>query len=668
MKKEKTKNLKEVDIYRIFLPILFIIFAVILEMINFLYLGFQNSNGDLLVFPTYFLFDLGIICMLAGVIYLVTNRVAMDVLYYIFLGFQAFMNIANATMYGVFGDILSFDLLRLGAEATAAVSAEFIDWWSIVINFLAFGVILAVTIIFEQKEKGTITYKKVTVPVVFLAVFVLFQGLGAGLFALETNSLQVSVSAETEIEKSDEYLWDNFQFKLDAFKKFGYYGFYTKSVLKLIFKDKVEDESVYVEYIDDGYVAKNEDAPLYGDNLIVILCESLDWYAIDPYNTPTLWKLVGGEDTMVFKEFYGRNRTNISEAITLLGGVSKNIMNDTVCKTGYEFQYSLPNLFKSTTNGEDVVTSYFHPNNGSFYDRIDTHGKDGIGFDNLYFIEDYTGEQEFTKFGEWIQDIDFISNLIDEFMPQDKRFLSFFASLSTHGAYTYDQKYFDEYYQIFDENYDKFSEWFTENTSFIIPEDEGDFEQFRRYKSSMIDFERTVAYILDELENRNLKDNTSILFFADHNSYFSNLCYKIKGVDKEDYSNTYINNIPMFIYSPKLENEWGGEFDNLQNTFCNHYDLLPTICDLYGLPSNTNLFQGYSIFSDEIENTIFVSNLSGMFTKNIFSFNISDVVIVGENVTLEEIDKFKKNANRYWKQQEYLEIILANGINGSVKF
>ena len=660
--------MKEVDIYRIFLPILFIIFAVILEMINFLYLGFQNSNGDLLVFPTYFLFDLGIICMLAGVIYFVTNCVAIDVLYYIFLGFQAFMNIANATMYGVFGDILSFDLLRLGAEATAAVSAEFIDWWSIVINFLAFGVILAVTIIFEQKEKGTITYKKVTVPVVFLAVFVLFQGLGAGLFALETNSLQVSVSAETEIEKSDEYLWDNFQFKLDAFKKFGYYGFYTKSVLKLIFKDKVEDESVYVEYIDDGYVAKNEDAPLYGDNLIVILCESLDWYAIDPYNTPTLWKLVGGEDTMVFKEFYGRNRTNISEAITLLGGVSKNIMNDTVCKTGYEFQYSLPNLFKSTTNGEDVVTSYFHPNNGSFYDRIDTHGKDGIGFDNLYFIEDYTGEQEFTKFGEWIQDIDFISNLIDEFMPQDKRFLSFFASLSTHGAYTYDQKYFDEYYQIFDENYDKFSEWFTENTSFIIPEDEGDFEQFRRYKSSMIDFERTVAYILDELENRNLKDNTSILFFADHNSYFSNLCYKIKGVDKEDYSNTYINNIPMFIYSPKLENEWGGEFDNLQNTFCNHYDLLPTICDLYGLPSNTNLFQGYSIFSDEIENTIFVSNLSGMFTKNIFSFNISDVVIVGENVTLEEIDKFKKNANRYWKQQEYLEIILANGINGSVKF
>ncbi len=660
--------MKEVDIYRIFLPILFIIFAVILEMINFLYLGFQNSNGDLLVFPTYFLFDLGIICMLAGVIYLVTNRVAMDVLYYIFLGFQAFMNIANATMYGVFGDILSFDLLRLGAEATAAVSAEFIDWWSIVINFLAFGVILAVTIIFEQKEKGTITYKKVTVPVVFLAVFVLFQGLGAGLFALETNSLQVSVSAETEIEKSDEYLWDNFQFKLDAFKKFGYYGFYTKSVLKLIFKDKVEDESVYVEYIDDGYVAKNEDAPLYGDNLIVILCESLDWYAIDPYNTPTLWKLVGGEDTMVFKEFYGRNRTNISEAITLLGGVSKNIMNDTVCKTGYEFQYSLPNLFKSTTNGEDVVTSYFHPNNGSFYDRIDTHGKDGIGFDNLYFIEDYTGEQEFTKFGEWIQDIDFISNLIDEFMPQDKRFLSFFASLSTHGAYTYDQKYFDEYYQIFDENYDKLSEWFTENTSFIIPEDEGDFEQFRRYKSSMIDFDRTVAYILDELENRNLKDNTSILFFADHNSYFSNLCYKIKGVDKEDYSNTYINNIPMFIYSPKLENEWVGEFDNLQNTFCNHYDLLPTICDLYGLPSNTNLFQGYSIFSDEIENTIFVSNLSGMFTKNIFSFNISDVVIVGENVTLEEIDKFKKNANRYWKQQEYLEIILSNGINGSVKF
>ena len=74
------------------------------------------------------------------------------------------------------------------------------------------------------------------------------------------------------------------------------------------------------------------------------------------------------------------------------------------------------------------------------------------------------------------------------------------------------------------------------------------------------------------------------------------------------------------------------------------------------------------MFSYDIENSVFVSNLSGMFTNNIFSFNISDVYIVGENVTEEEISKFKANANLYWKKQKYIEVIWTEGINGSLVF
>ena len=52
------KKTHEVDIYRVFLPILFIGFAIILELVNFLYLGFTNSEGNVMALPTYFLFDL----------------------------------------------------------------------------------------------------------------------------------------------------------------------------------------------------------------------------------------------------------------------------------------------------------------------------------------------------------------------------------------------------------------------------------------------------------------------------------------------------------------------------------------------------------------------------------------------------------------------------------
>lgn len=119
----------------------------------------------------------------------------------------------------------------------------------------------------------------------------------------------------------------------------------------------------------------------------------------------------------------------------------------------------------------------------------------------------------------------------------------------------------------------------------------------------------------------------------------------------------------MMIYSPKLTKESGGY---ISDVFCNTFDILPTICDLYGLPSNNNLFQGYSVLSEDIKDSFFTSNLSGMFTNNIFSMNISDIVIVGENVTDEEIEHFKEIANKYFVKQEYIETIYKNGINGTI--
>ena len=145
------KKTKEIDGYRAILPLLFIVFAIIFEMANFLYLGFTDSSGHLMVFPSYFLFDLGIIIIIAGVIYLVTNKVAMNVLYYFFLSIQFILNVVNSTLYAIFGDILSFDSLFLGAEATSALTVELIDWIGVLINVLLFAAMITLTILFQKK-------------------------------------------------------------------------------------------------------------------------------------------------------------------------------------------------------------------------------------------------------------------------------------------------------------------------------------------------------------------------------------------------------------------------------------------------------------------------------------------------------------------------------------
>lgn len=82
------------------------------------------------------------------------------------------------------------------------------------------------------------------------------------------------------------------------------------------------------------------------------------------------------------------------------------------------------------------------------------------------------------------------------------------------------------------------------------------------------------------------------------------------------------------------------------------------------MPSNTNLFHGYSIFSEDIKHSFFASHLGGMFTNKIFSQNITDIVLVEEDVSEDEIIRFREDANLYFEKQAMLEIIYQNGING----
>ena len=661
MEKSETK-VKALSSNRLVLPCLFIVFAIILELVNFLYLGFTNSQGRLMGLPTYFLFDLAIIVMIAGVIYVSYNKIAMQILYYLFLTIQFLMNIVNSTMYYIFGDILSFDLLKLGAEATTAITVDFIDWKGVALNVAVFAVMVTISILVVKYNKTTIKIKNFSTPYLILAVFILAECFGFTMFQIQSSNLIQATSADTEIETSDEYLWNNFQFKTEAFKKFGHYGFYTKSVLNLIFGNSIDEDEYksYQDFIDSGYVEGNTNAPLYGDNLIVVLCESLDWYAIDPINTPTLWNMVYGDNAVVFDNFYARNRTNISEGIVLNGSMPKDSLIVDAYYNGYTFDYSLPNIFKSCGGGT-ATTTYVHANNKSFYDRDVTHTNDGIGFDNFIGYEDYTGEYKLNYFGDWFPDLDFTSNVMDYIIPDSDRFFSFIATLSTHGPYDSQTSDLNEYYQLFEQNYDEFVVWFTENTDYILPSSEYDLTLFKNYKAAIIDLDKTVENLIQELDNRGRADDTSILLFADHNSYYSDLCYKIKGVEKSNSSNTYINNIPMIFYSPKYVN---GE-SYFVSDFCNTYDILPTLCYLYGLPSNANLYQGYNIFSSQIQNSFFASNLSGMFTEYIYSSNISDVVVLSDDVTESDIKHFKNIANRFYEKQYYIEKIYKNGINGT---
>ena len=131
-----------------------------------------------------------------------------------------------------------------------------------------------------------------------------------GFSSFYTQTLVFADSeGESRVYASDKYLWDNQHFKLESYKKFGTYGFYYKSLANLIYKSDTttekDRENLRQEVINTTQ-AVDETAVMYGDNLVVIMLESFEWFAIDELNTPTLWEIKTNSG-ITFDNYYAKN-------------------------------------------------------------------------------------------------------------------------------------------------------------------------------------------------------------------------------------------------------------------------------------------------------------------------------------------------------------------------
>lgn len=632
-------------------PAMFVAFAVILEMVNFLTLGIG-------VFPTYFLFDLSIIAIYLGILFLIpTGSKGWIWLASFFLLIQVAMNIVNDTIYNVFGDVFSLSMLNLGHEGFNAFRFEFLDFGIIILNIAIFGGFIATACYLRKNLDRTLVLTKKGRVAVVIAMFLSFQLLGTSLFASTVNVVSASRDvAEQETVTTDEELWDNMFLKTESIKRFGTYGFYLKNLSNYIFADGKMSKATREKI--EGYLASGQSnlaAPTTmtgageGDNLIVIMLESFDSFAIDPVFTPYLYSIKNGTGLATYYDnFYARNKTNISEEISLLGHIPNDkLLSGYNSSVGLTTPYSLPNLYKQNA-GEDSAVNYFHGYTKKFYDR--EHVNVALGFENVFALEDCTLENKTKEFNDWILDSEYIDNMMDKFIPEGKRFFSFYTTITTHGAYDYNNKRLSENLAIVDEKFELYEEYIDGTGEYTIPKEKSDLKKLKHFKAACMDTDKMVQNIFERLEALNILDKTTVVMYADHNCYYSNLCYKVKNVPKDEFENTEIYHLPMMIYNDKV----GG---GVNHTFCNTYDIYPTICDLLNIEYNTALTQGYSLFSTDIEKSVFVSSLSGMYTNNLFTNNIDDVVVLDDTLTADDVKAFQARIVAYYKKQECIELI-----------
>lgn len=637
----KNKNIiKEIPVNKILKPIMFLIFAVVLEIIQF------NTIGNSQILPTYFFFDLGVWIVMAGIIFVWNKTWAQNIFFYLFLAIQIVLNIVNAMLYNIFGYVFYFNMLTLLSEGIGAFSFSLIDWFSVVLNLIILAIIIVLQILVDKKLSSI----KVQIKKLPVLAFNLVIMLSCCLVGTTTYAVQKQCISKID----NEFFWTDLTFKNASLQKFGLYGYYLKDIYNLINYPtlQITDDDLLIQ-IKENDTDINTEALLYGDNLIMIMLESLDWFAIDPYNTPNLYKLLN--ESVLCTNYISNNKTNVSEDIGLLGYMpfeeTLNIKNQETLTT----KYSLPNLYKSLEL--DYTTRYFHSYISGFYNRININKN--IGFDELYFLEDADIDKNPNyDFNDWSSEVDFFEYFKNEIAPTDgSKFMSFYLTVSSHGSYDKpDNKRFTEYYETYDKNLEEtdFIQWF-ESQGYIYPQDAYTQKLLRNFKCAAMDTDKMIGKLLEHLntelpDGTKLIDNTSLLLYADHNCYFEDLCYKVKGTNPSDNTQTTSYVVPMMLYSNKLEAK---KIDGFRDT----YDIYPTICELYGLPYNKYMSLGYNILIDEDVYRIYFSQLVGYYSDKFYASDVLTAIHLTDDSSEEELKEFKDKLVEFYKKQQTLNYI-----------
>ncbi|XMB72175.1 LTA synthase family protein [Mycoplasmatota bacterium WC30] len=600
---------------------IFLIFYLLVEITTFLWVDFTFLPSD-------FLIDLVIAFALGSVIFLIKSR-KWSIIYLSFFFFIVLsLFLINATMYKVYYDLFTLQQFALLDEAADVINFEHISILSIVISIGYTGLYIFTMKIACKKNKT----KKISAK----------RYYPRALLGFACSMLFVFSFFMLGTERVTEFIENNnvTAFRRASLEKYGILGYYSKELNQLFEQDEDPDP----DFGDDDQVDLSEPTPveyhnlLEGKNVINILLESVQSFAINEVLTPNLYMLT--DEGLYFENSFSENKTNVSELISIIGNYPSNPINPNTYD--YNFDYSFPLLLRD----EGYKTSYFHDNVDTFYSRGNFMPQ--LGFDNLYFHEElYPGQEIWSWVGDYTLDSVTMERMLPNFTSTDEPFYTYWASLSTHGPYNYgpeNKLLFEElgYFSQIDQA-EADGLW----TNILADKEEDYVARIRHYQAAVMDLDKALGMMIDDLESKGILDDTVIVLFGDHNVYYHNIHLKIFEDTNNDISNMEMYRNFFCIYNPLLTEtylEKSGDDDSTISKFVTPYNIVPTLLDLFGYQYDTNLFLGTSIFSEE-EDVFYSIKMTAFFNSNLFSTDGESIIYFREEYTDEELQDFSSKCS-----------------------
>lgn len=623
--------------------IIYFIYAVLIEMIAV----FAVEGNPFITNP---FISLGLLFVITGIALIFKSNKKRFIFCSVFLVVQAVADLAFAVVYDMTGQYFDFGMLNLRNDAFGILE-------SIPMNFIAFYSAMFFCIFFviygmrTIKRNKTVEYKA---GFKYAYIGVMAAGIIMMGVALYSNNSE-------KVDKYDKLLYNK---QGSNYSSYGIIGNLLNEFSKgLIFN---ETEFLSSENIDSYiYSEVSEPTEKFGvskdKNVIVVLVESFEWFSFiknDEYPNglnlskedieylfPNITKFYN--ESVVMNNFHSKEKTDISETLSILGSyptdayVNYDFSENTIPNT-------VPNLLRSLY-GEDIQMRSFHNGFKSFYNREQTHA--AFGFESLtdmndmYKISDKLVESgkaaettmhDYMTNGERNLDSEMINTCKDLMFPTDKRFYTYITTITMHGIY-YERENLADKMQ-------KLREVCTPSA-----EDKEMEQILMNYVTTVMEFDEALGIMMDDLESKGLLENTTIVLFGDHNSYYQQLSNYVKDIEDYDTDNYYTDlyKVPFMIYDSDLEPQTIDKFT------CTA-DIVPTVLDLLGVNVYSNMYYGNSVFSPK--ESVLYSRAYGIFVgEGVVGRSINSLLYKSKSVSDEYMDYFNEEAVKLVTKIKYCD-------------
>ncbi len=546
---------------------------------------------------------------------------------------QCIINLVCVTLFENTGTVFDFNMFRLISETVSFAGTVTINYWYVAYMLLMIAVYcLCVSVLGNKADK----YYSVNWLVCLLCIICLV--VGQTTYIIKTNQIS-----------EENFIRSLYRNSNDKYSIYGATSNFANEVSKMLFFNKYNTLSSQQisNYIYENVNTKTEYFGISkNNNLVTILVESFEWFSFisnpDIYPNganlsnekldalyPNLRKFYNM--SVVMNNHYSQNKTDMSEDEALLGSYPSNAYINYSYPSN-SFNSSIASMIKiSDTN---IRNNFFHNNKKGFYNRENV--ATSLGYDNLYFIEemkeygvvDYLEELNITNTA-MNKDSEMFDKMRDVMFPSTGRFNTHITTISMHGDYLKYRTNLEEYYDKLD------------SLNISITND-----YLKNYMVSVMDFDKAVGIMLDDLDSKGLLDNTTIVMFADHNTYMSNLSNQVKNIYSYS-SNNYLElyRVPLMIYDSNIGHK-------IINKFTTTYDIVPTVLDLFGINYYTNVYYGNSIFSDN-ESVLYTKAFDVFITDKLLFSNINKPLYKKASANNEYMTTVEEKCKRLLKKIYY---------------